>query len=116
MPDLYESQLKTGGIDDIFVNGIGDINPGDIENISILKDASASAIYGSRAANGVIVITTKRGTDGPVRVNYSGNVSVILAPQRDANLMDSAEKIAWEDELWNEFSRERFESGGVYIL
>ncbi len=112
MPDLYESQLKTGGIDDIFVNGIGDINPGDIENISILKDASASAIYGSRAANGVIVITTKRGTDGPVRVNYSGNVSVILAPQRDANLMDSAEKIAWEDELWNEFSRERFESGG----
>ena len=114
IPDLYESQLKTGGIDDIFVNGIGGINPGDIENISILKDASASAIYGSRAANGVIVITTKRGKDGPVRVNYSGNVSVVLSPQRDANLMNSSEKIAWEDQLWNEFSAERFAAGGIY--
>ena len=114
LPDLYESQLKTGGIEDFFVNGIGDINPGDIENISILKDASAAAIYGSRAANGVIVITTKRGREGPMRVNYSGNMSVILAPQRDGNLMNSAEKLVWEDELWNEFSAERFASGQIY--
>lgn len=104
LPQVYDSQLKTGGLDDLFINGVGDINPNDIENISILKDASAAAIYGSRAANGVIVITTKRGREGPMRINYSGNVSAVLAPQRDGNLMNSAEKIAWEQELWDEFS------------
>lgn len=54
---------------------ISDINPLDIETISILKDASSSAIYGSRAANGVILITTKSGAEGSARVTYSGNVS-----------------------------------------
>jgi len=111
LPGVSGSQLKTGGIEDLFVNGIGEINPNDIENISILKDASAAAIYGSRAANGVIVITTKRGSDGPAHVNYSGNVSVTIAPERDGNLMDSAEKLAWEDELWNEFSAAKYAAG-----
>ena len=50
---------------------ISDINPDDIENISILKDASTTAIYGSRAANGVILITTKRGSEGGVRINFN---------------------------------------------
>lgn len=59
----------TTGID------ISDINPQDIENISVLKDASSSAIYGSRAANGVILVTTKRGLEGTARITYSGNVS-----------------------------------------
>ena len=66
MPNVSDSQLKTGGLEDFLINGVGDINPNDIENISILKDASAAAIYGSRAANGVIVVTTKRGSDGPM--------------------------------------------------
>lgn len=56
-------------------NIIGAINPDDIETFTILKDASATAIYGSRASNGVIVITTKRGGDR-VRVSYSGNFAV----------------------------------------
>lgn len=114
LPQVYDSQLKTGGLEDLFINGIGDINPNDIENISILKDASAAAIYGSRAANGVIVITTKRGREGPMRVNYSGNVSVVMAPQRDGNLMNSAEKIAWEQELWDEFSAAGLSAGKEY--
>ena len=114
MPNVSDSQLKTGGLEDFLINGVGDINPSDIENISILKDASAAAIYGSRAANGVIVVTTKRGADGPMRVNYSGNVSVTFRPQRDAALMNSAEKIDWEQELWDEFSAERF-GGGRHI-
>ena len=114
LPQVYDSQFKTGGIEDLFINGIGDINPNDIENISILKDASAAAIYGSRAANGVIVITTKRGREGPMRVNYSGNVSVIMAPERNGNLMNSAEKIAWEQELWDEFSAPRLAAGLEY--
>jgi TonB-linked SusC/RagA family outer membrane protein len=54
---------------------ISDINPQDIENISILKDAASSAIYGSRAANGVILITTKQGTEAAPRLTYSGNIS-----------------------------------------
>ncbi len=52
------------------------INPNDVESFSILKDASATAIYGVRASNGVIIITTKKGTAGAPQFNYSGNVSV----------------------------------------
>jgi TonB-linked SusC/RagA family outer membrane protein len=52
------------------------IDPNDIESFTILKDASAAAIYGSRAANGVIVITTKKGTKGGVKVNFSSQVGV----------------------------------------
>ncbi|MDE6572930.1 MAG: TonB-dependent receptor plug domain-containing protein, partial [Duncaniella sp.] len=49
---------------------LSDINPGDIENISILKDAASSAIYGSRAANGVILVTTRQGSEQAPRVTY----------------------------------------------
>lgn len=51
------------------------ISPNDIESIDVLRDASATAIYGSKAANGVIMVTTKRGQDGPARVTYSGYTS-----------------------------------------
>ena len=54
-------------------NLIGGINPNDIETFTVLKDASATAIYGSRASNGVIVITTKKGTNGAPKFNYSAN-------------------------------------------
>ena len=62
------------------VDGIPGVNlnlipPGDIESIDVLRDASATAIYGSKAANGVIIVTTKRGVEGPARVTYSGYVS-----------------------------------------
>lgn len=56
---------------DASVNAMGDINPADIESVEILKDGSATAIYGSRAANGVILITTKKGSKGKVSVSYS---------------------------------------------
>lgn len=57
-------------------NPLSFINPNDIESFTVLKDASASAIYGSRASNGVIIITTKKGTSGQAQYNYSANVSV----------------------------------------
>ena len=57
-------------------NPLSFINPNDIESFSILKDASSAAIYGTRAANGVILITTKRGRSGPLRVAFSSNNSV----------------------------------------
>lgn len=56
---------------DASVNAMGDINPSDIESVEILKDGSATAIYGSRAANGVILITTKKGSKGKVSVSYN---------------------------------------------
>jgi TonB-linked SusC/RagA family outer membrane protein len=59
-----------------------DFNPNDIESIQILKDASAAAIYGARAANGVIIITTKKGVEGPLKVNFSAKYGVQSVPKR----------------------------------
>ena len=64
------STIEGGG------NVIGGINPNDIETFTVLKDASATAIYGSRASNGVIVITTKKGAEGSLRFSYDMNLSV----------------------------------------
>lgn len=61
-------------VDGLVVPTWEDLNPNDIENITVLKDASASAIYGSRAANGVLVITTKRGKAGTPKLSYNGYV------------------------------------------
>lgn len=107
-PALSSEQLATGGFDDIFVNGIGNINPNDIESITILKDAAAAAIYGSRAANGVVVVTTKKGEAGKMRISYNNTFSWSFKPHKDLSLMNSSEKLAWEDELWNEFSADRY--------
>ncbi|GAB4039873.1 SusC/RagA family TonB-linked outer membrane protein [Spirosoma jeollabukense] len=60
-------------VDGVLTDDISNINTADIVNVDVLKDASATAIYGSRGANGVIIITTKRGTIGKMTVNYSGN-------------------------------------------
>ncbi len=60
---------------------IADINPNDIEKIDVLKDASATAIYGSRAANGVVIITTKRGRKGKTRVNFNASVGLRTPPK-----------------------------------
>ena len=61
---------------------LSDINPGDIENISILKDASSASIYGSRAANGVILVTTRHGGERAPKVTYSGNISFETVAKR----------------------------------
>ncbi|MDE5941374.1 MAG: TonB-dependent receptor [Muribaculaceae bacterium] len=61
---------------------LSDINPQDIENISVLKDAASAAIYGSRAANGVILVTTRHGSERAPRVTYSGNVSFETVAKR----------------------------------
>ncbi len=60
-----------------------DFNSSDIESIQILKDASAAAIYGSRAANGVIIITTKKGKAGPLKIEFSGRYGVQTLPKYD---------------------------------
>lgn len=71
------------------------INMADVESIQILKDASSAAIYGSRAANGVIIVTTKKGHDGPLKVEYSGQVSYNWLPKHD--LLSRDEWVKFDD-------------------
>ena len=70
-------------------NPLSTIHPNDIESFTILKDASSTAIYGSRASNGVIIITTKKGKAGKVKVTYDGNFSV-STKTKTVDLMDAA--------------------------
>ncbi|MEG2819790.1 MAG: SusC/RagA family TonB-linked outer membrane protein [Muribaculaceae bacterium] len=92
------SELKD--IDNIYSSAIAGINPADIESITVLKDAAATAIYGARAANGVIVITTKSGKAGKTKVTFSTRLS--FSPKIDIdrlNLLDSNQKTDLELEL-----------------
>ncbi len=81
-------------------NAIAGINPRDIETITVLKDASATAIYGSRAANGVIVVTTKKGKVGEPVISYSGSMTVNRrVGYGDLKLMNSGERIKLSQEI-----------------
>jgi TonB-linked SusC/RagA family outer membrane protein len=75
-------------VDDVFVQDISFLSPNQIESITVLKDASSAAIYGVRAANGVIIITTKSGKRQRPTFNYSGYVGI----QQVSNLLDLADK------------------------
>lgn len=76
-------------------NALASINPNDIESFTVLKDASATAIYGSRASNGVIIITTKKGRKGSApKVSYNGNVSVNKVKDY-VDVMDANEYMAF---------------------
>lgn len=75
---------------------ISDLSMDRVESITLLKDASATAIYGSKAANGVVVIETKRPTAGQLRINYTMNGEVSYADLTDYNLMNAEEKLQFE--------------------
>jgi TonB-linked SusC/RagA family outer membrane protein len=78
------------------INSLSDINPNDIESVTILKDASATAIYGARASNGVILITTKKGSRGATQVSLSSSYGWQTLPsERLPELMNAAQ--------WNEY-------------
>lgn len=81
------------------------IHPSEIENITVLKDATAASIYGARSANGVIVITTKNGSARKTSVEYNG--TVVISPLRDSrdylNRMDSREFVDWQKELFERY-------------
>ena len=76
-------------IDGLITTANRDFNPNDIETIQVLKDASAAAIYGSRAANGVIIITTKKGKKGPLQIEVTAKTSFTVMPRYD--LMETEE-------------------------
>lgn len=87
-------------IDGMITPGGADFNPNDVESIQILKDASAAAIYGSRAANGVIIVTTKKGKQGPPQVEFSVRESFDWSPKYD--LMNAEEFKKYNDMAYRE--------------
>ena len=89
----------------IQTGGIENINPADIESIEVLKDASSTAIYGSRGANGVVLVTTKKGKQGKVTLNYSGTVTFSKL-SNVAEMMSAAE--------WLKYSRYAYYNQGAY--
>ncbi|UYQ95392.1 SusC/RagA family TonB-linked outer membrane protein [Chitinophaga horti] len=104
----------SGSMNSLITNGIGNIPPENIETITILKDATAASIYGSRAANGVIVITTKNGKAGNDYVNYSGKYGITERPRNTFNFMNAKEKVAFERGIRDDFYPP-YESGGRVI-
>lgn len=101
------SDLNSEDAEYLIGNAIAGLNPQDIETITVLKDASATAIYGVKAANGVIVITTKKGKSGKPVVSYSGDVTINQRPSyRNFDRMNSQERM--------QLSREIVEAGLKY--
>jgi len=93
LPNVYDKD----NIDELRNLPIAGLNPDDIADITILKDAAATAIYGARAANGVIVVTTKKGKQGPVAVSFNANTFITDRPDLSKlNLMNSNEKVDFE--------------------
>jgi TonB-dependent starch-binding outer membrane protein SusC len=80
-------------VDGILTDDISNINTADIVDINILKDASSAAIYGSRGANGVIIVTTKKGSSGKLKVNYNNNIGIRQA----ANLVEMANAMEYRN-------------------
>ncbi len=90
-----------------------DINPNDIESMEILKDASATAIYGARAANGVILITTKRGKTGKSRISYNGyyGVQKVINP---FNMLNAKDYMLLANDLYQEIDGQQGQQYAVY--
>ena len=80
-----------------------DLDPERVENITVLKDAAATSVYGSRAANGVVVVETKVAPDGALSVSYNGTMTVQTPDLTDYNMMDAATKLdtEWRAGLYN---------------
>ena len=108
--ELNASLLMTEDLADIIGSQVSWLNPMDIETITVLKDASATAIYGSKASNGVIVITTKKGRIGRLTVNYTGNVTINTRPNYGMfNYMNSKERIQFSQDVFNGGSYYQYE-------
>ncbi|PVD53768.1 SusC/RagA family protein [Terrimonas sp.] len=98
--NISNDQLSSGDPTTLLGSSVAGINVNDIESFDILKDAAATALYGARAMNGVVVITTKKGRAGRQTVNYTGNYSTQFKPQyADYNIMNSAQQMSVVSEL-----------------
>jgi TonB-linked SusC/RagA family outer membrane protein len=118
--NVSNEQLSTGDASTLVGSSVAGLNPDDIESFQILKDASATALYGARAMNGVVVITTKKGKIGKPVISYTGNFSSYLKPTYNQfDIMNSADQMS----VYGELARKGFishadasraQDGGVY--
>ena len=103
MEDVTEvsaDDLSSGNAETLISSAIAGLNSDDIETFQILKDGSATSIYGARAMAGVIVVTTKKGKAGTSRINYTGEFTMRMKPKyRDFNIMNSQEQMGVYKEL-----------------
>jgi TonB-linked SusC/RagA family outer membrane protein len=97
-------------------NFLNSLNPNDIESIDVLKDASAAAIYGSRGANGVILIRTKRGTTGTPKISFSTNYGLVNQPDFVETLTGAAERRAKLDLLYHYGNNAQLENNIPVVL
>ncbi len=88
----------------IYTGGLSSINPADIESIDVLKDASSTAVYGAQAANGVLLITTKKGAKGKAKISFSTSYS-IQTPTNKMETMDRARMLSFDNEALWQFSK-----------
>lgn len=93
--NISNEQLSSGDPTTLLGSAVAGLNANDIESFDILKDAAAAALYGARAMNGVVVITTKKGKAGKPQVTYTGNFSTQLKPNyREYNIMNSGQQMS----------------------
>ncbi|PSL47528.1 TonB-linked SusC/RagA family outer membrane protein [Chitinophaga niastensis] len=98
--NISNDQLSSGDPTTLLGSAVAGLNVNDIESFDILKDAAATALYGARAMNGVVVITTKKGRVGKPVIAYSGNFSTQLKPDyRNFNIMNSGQQMSVLAEL-----------------
>lgn len=107
--DISSDDLGSGNAETLIASAIAGLNSDDIESIQILKDGSATSIYGARAMAGVVVITTKKGKAGVSRLSYTGEFTTRLKPSyRDFNISNSQEQMGIYKEMeqkgWLEFA------------
>ncbi|MDE6779298.1 MAG: carboxypeptidase-like regulatory domain-containing protein, partial [Alistipes sp.] len=114
------NSLSSGDATTLISSAIAGLNADDIESFQILKDGSATSIYGARAMAGVIVITTKKGTAGQAKVSYSGEFTMRMIPSySNFNIMNSQEQMSVYEEMyqkgWLNYASTVYASqGGVY--
>lgn len=98
----------------IYYGDLSEINPSDIETFDVLKDASSAAIYGSRAANGVVLITTKKGKKGKPIISFSANVGITTPSNLTLDLLNPDEFIAWRQAGYERKERHQIDKGPGY--
>ena len=118
--NISNDQLTSGDASTLIGSSVAGLNMDDIEDINILKDAAATAQYGARAMNGVIVIRTKKGRVGKTQVSYTGNFSLNPKPDyKSYNIMNSVDQMSVYSQLmdygwFNHSGASRSENGGVF--
>lgn len=99
--ELSNEEISSGNLETLLSSSTAGLNPEDIESFQVLKDASATALYGARALNGVIVITTKRGKTGKPLINFSTNLLTRAKPNYSQfNFLNSGEEMSVYQELY----------------